>query len=182
MACLLQKLAARINQLHVSGWIHQLEIAKALDEMAVGRFRGPSGLAGPLSSDPPQGGRGPLGLLWPDSGWIYRTNIPPADLHIHHSSPSNPLCLPEAPAAKRQFVSDVQSPPSGSPREKTKASKVECLGSKQASADDNKDVQRSRARLKKPALNTHLEKTTIHTCMEQGSRNDKWELAEACRQ
>lgn len=69
--------------------------------MAAARFRGSSGPTGPQASALP-GEDGATQVTLADSGWIYTTNLPLADLHIHLLLPRTLLCLPEAPAAKRQ--------------------------------------------------------------------------------
>lgn len=141
MACLIQKLAAnrQINQLHLSSQSYQLEIPQVLDGMTVGRFRGPSGTTGPTP-----GRTGQLGSLWLTQAWIYMTNLLPANLHIHLSLPTTVVCLLEAPAAKRQSLC-LQFFPSIWLSTEKKTLKVERLGSKQPSHDDNKDGQKKKA-------------------------------------
>lgn len=48
------------------------------------------------------GGDGATRVTLADSRWIYMANLLPVDTRIHLSLPTTPLCLLEAPAAKRQ--------------------------------------------------------------------------------
>ena len=136
--------------------------------MAAGWFRGPS-RPPPAHRPSPGGNSGHFGRL--GFGFIRPTFHRRTSTSISPLLTTTLLCLPEAPAAKRQSLCLPLLPSiwlatkKGKKKKKIKKIlKVERLGSKQPSPDDNNEEQKSCAwRKKTTALRTYLEKTTIRT-------------------